>query len=82
MTEEYEKEKKTNVKDLGMTFEEAVLRPDFFACYQLLGKYYTSETFHTAPPVLLGQCPSCGEFSWDEHPEANIGKCDHCNFVG
>ena len=76
----HESEEK-KVKDLGMTFEEAVLRKDFFQCYQFLGKYYTDDTFHTAPPVLLGQCPSCGEFTWEELTE-NIGTCSQCNFTG
>ena len=73
---------KKKIKDLGMTFEQAVLRHDFFQCYQLLGKYYTADTFHTAPPVLLGQCPSCGEFTWEESIEEDIGKCNKCNFSG
>lgn len=74
---------KTNkTKDLGMTFEEASLRPDFFECYLLLGKYYTDATFDTAPPVLIGQCPICGEFTWDEREDADFGECSACGFAG
>ena len=65
-----------------MTLEQAILRKDFFQCYQLLGKYYTADTFHTAPPILLGQCPSCGEFTWEEDAEADIGECAKCGFSG
>ena len=69
-------------KDLGMTLEQAILRKDFGQCYQLLGKYYTADTFYTAPPILLGQCPSCGEFTWEEAAEADIGECTKCGFSG
>jgi hypothetical protein len=67
---------KKEVKDLGMSFEEAIVRDDFLQCYQYLGKFYTDETFDTAPPVLLGQCP------WEEEETASIGTCTNCNFTG
>lgn len=73
---------KTAVKDLGMTCEEAVSKSVYMQCYQILGKYYTAATAHTAPAVLLGQCPICGEFSWDEAEDADIGSCKECGFVG
>lgn len=69
-------------KDLGMTFEEAIKRPDFFNCYEFLGKFYTNETFDTAPEVQIDQCPICGEFSWEEEETVDRGKCNECGFVG
>lgn len=72
---------KTKIKDLGMTHEEAIRKGVLFQCYQVLGKYYTAETFNTAPAVQLGQCPSCGEFAWEELTD-NVGQCSECNFSG
>jgi hypothetical protein len=73
---------KNKITDLGMTIEQAIRRNDFHQCYQLLGKYYTADTFHTAPPVLLGQCLSCGEMTWDESNDEDFGKCSKCGFSG
>jgi hypothetical protein len=70
------------VKDLGMTAQEAIQKGILGQCYHVLGKYYTSETFHTAPPVQFGQCPSCAEFTWDEHPTEDFGSCSSCGFSG
>ncbi|MCE5295109.1 MAG: hypothetical protein LLF94_10930 [Chlamydiales bacterium] len=74
--------KKTNKKDLGMTLEEAIKRPDFLKCYQFLGKFYTEKTFDTAPAVQLGQCPICGDFTWEEMDDKDWGQCSSCNFAG
>lgn len=76
-------EQKKKIKDLGMSFEEALQRPDFVQCYEFLGKYYTSETFYSAPPVILGQCPACGEFTWENlNGDVTKGQCKKCNFSG
>lgn len=72
---------KKQVEDFGMTYEQAILRDDFLECYQFLGKYYTADAFHTVPPVLEGQCPVCGEFTWKELAD-DLGECDKCGFSG
>ncbi|HLG19835.1 MAG TPA: hypothetical protein VI895_08500 [Bdellovibrionota bacterium] len=68
-------------RDLGVTFEEASRNGTLLHCYQILGKYYTVETAHTAPDVQTGQCPVCADFSWTERTE-NLGECDRCGFAG
>lgn len=72
---------KTKIKDLGMTYEEAMRKGVLFQCYQILGKYYTAETSHTAPEAQPGQCPSCAEFAWKELTD-NVGQCSKCDFSG
>lgn len=74
--------KKAKVKDLGMTYEEALKKGVLFQCYQILGKHYTAQTEKTAPEVQVGQCPSCGDFSWEEEEDRDWGECSHCKFVG
>jgi hypothetical protein len=70
-------------RDLGMTFEEASVRSDFFSCYQILGKFYTAKTAHTAPnKVQLGQCPVCAQFTWNEMETQDFGSCSSCGFFG
>jgi ribosomal protein S27AE len=76
------KRKKAPVKDLGMTAEEAIKKGILLKCYQILGKYYTPQTLKTAPRVEIGQCPACGDFSWEEYQDRNSGECGKCGFVG
>ncbi len=68
--------------DLGMTLDEAMRRGVLFRSYQILGKYYTAEIADTAPAVKLGQCPQCGEFTWDEEEDKDFGNCSSCEFSG
>lgn len=65
--------------DLGMTLDEAMRQGVLFRSYQILEKYYTAETANT-PVVKLGQCPQCGEFSWDEEEDRDFGHCSSCDF--
>ena len=46
-------------KELGLTMEEAMAQGTLFQSYQILGKFYTDKTAHTAPDVQFGQCSEC-----------------------